>query len=175
MLFTYFSQTTTSGIAIIVGIFVYKLFQYLLKSFSRKENLGGAREKVLCKLAFYVIFILVSITLLFIWELNFKSLGIFLTGILGIVGLALFASWSYLSNVFSAFVLFFSVPYKINDKITVIDGLFNLTGTIEDMSLFYVYLKDEEGHSISIPNNVMLQKVVKRHLPNNESLSKFEN
>lgn len=160
----YFSQITMSGTAVIIGIFVYKLFQYLLRSFSRKENLSGAREKALCKLLLYVIVILVSTTLLFVWGLNFQSLWIFLTGILGLVGIAFFASWSYLSNVFSAFVLFFSVPYKIDDKITVIDGVFNLSGTIEDMTLFYVYLKDEEGHSISIPNNVMLQKVVKRHI-----------
>jgi small-conductance mechanosensitive channel len=111
---------------------------------------------------------------MFIWGMSFKNLWILISGILGFFGIALFASWSYLSNVFSAFVLFFSVPYKISDKVTVTDGQINLSGTIKDMTLFYVFLKDEDGNSISIPNNIILQKVVKRHLSNNESFSNVE-
>jgi small-conductance mechanosensitive channel len=66
-------------------------------------------------------------------------------------------------------LLFFTVPFKIEDMITIKEGDNIITGTIVDMTLFYVYLEDNAGNRINIPNNIILQKIVLKHTENRRS------
>ena len=85
---------------------------------------------------------------------------------ISVIGIAFFASWSFLSNVFAGLLLFYSSPFKIEDLITIKDGNNDITGEVIDMTLFYVFLKDDSGNKINIPNNVILQKIVVKHSKN---------
>ncbi len=82
---------------------------------------------------------------------------------ISVIGIAFFASWSLLSNVFAALLLYYSSPFKIEDSITIKDSNGGITGEVFDMTLFYVFLKDDSGDKINIPNNVILQKIVVKH------------
>ena len=75
-------------------------------------------------------------------------------------GVALFAQWSILSNITASMVIFFGFPYRVGDRIKVTDADFDLSGTVEEISLFHVLLRTHDGNLITYPNNLILQKPV---------------
>jgi small-conductance mechanosensitive channel len=73
---------------------------------------------------------------------------------------ALFAQWSILSNITASMVIFFSFPYRVGDVIKVTDSDFDLSGTVEEISLFHVLIRNRQGNLITYPNSLILQKPV---------------
>jgi len=53
---------------------------------------------------------------------------------------------------------FFYHPLRIGSKISVLDKDFDFTGTVEDITGFYVMLKTDDNRYITIPNTVVLYK-----------------
>ncbi|MBC8185500.1 mechanosensitive ion channel [candidate division KSB1 bacterium] len=99
----------------------------------------------------------------FVWGIEFTNIWVLLTSILGVIGIGFFATWSLLSNIFSAFLLFSTVPFKIDDKITIKDGDNSISGVVVDMTLFYIILKNSDEETVIVPNNTIFQKVVIKH------------
>ena len=127
----------------------------------------GAKQKFLEKRMVYIkkffIFLLFSVLLIivaFIWGIDIRGVLIFASSFFAIVGIALFASWSVLSNITSGIIIFFSFPYKIGDKIRIIDGDNSVVGEINDMTLFHIQIKDEDGNDLYYPNNLAIQKPI---------------
>lgn len=100
--------------------------------------------------------LLLSIT----WGLTGRNLVVVASSVFALVGVALFANWSLLSNTTAAIILFFNAPYRIGDRIRVLDGDNTTTGNIRDMGLFFLQLEDEHGHLYTLPNNLVTQKTV---------------
>ena len=101
--------------------------------------------------------ILAVIALIIIWGVQTKDIFLVFSSIATVVGVAMFAQWSILSNITSGIILFFSFPYKIGDLIFIHDKDFPIQGEIEDIGAFHVYLRTKEGEMIVYPNNLMLQ------------------
>ena len=95
--------------------------------------------------------------IIIIWGVQTKDILLALSSIVTIVGVAMFAQWSILSNITSGIILFFSFPYKIGDNIIIHDKDFPIEAEIEDIGAFHVYLKTKKGETIVYPNNLMLQ------------------
>jgi len=72
------------------------------------------------------------------------------------VGVAFFAQWSILSNITSSEIIFFSHPVRIDDVVIT------MAGKVMDIVLFFVTLKTAEGQEITLPNNIFMQKMVKK-------------
>ena len=97
------------------------------------------------------------IAIIIIWGVQTKDIFIAFSSIATVVGVAMFAQWSILSNITSGIILFFSFPYKIGDYIFIHDKDFPIKAEIEDIGAFHVYLKTQQGEIIVYPNNLMLQ------------------
>ena len=77
------------------------------------------------------------------------------------LGIALFAQWSMLSNVTASILLFVNHPAKIGDHIQLLDKDFPYVGEIRDIGLFFITIRTEEGEVLTIPNGLIFQKMVK--------------
>jgi small-conductance mechanosensitive channel len=99
-----------------------------------------------------------------IWGVEQTQLLAFITSVLTVAGIALFAQWSILSNMTSAFIIFISHPVKLGESISIIDKDFNIKGKVFDIGLIYVTMKTATDEKIMIPNNVFLQKATKINL-----------
>lgn len=97
-----------------------------------------------------------------------QNLVVFASSIFALVGVALFASWSMLSNVTAALMLYFTAPFLVQDRIRILDGDNTVTGHIRQMGLIFLTLEDDHGHLYTLPNNVLLQKTVIRLQPGKE-------
>jgi len=98
------------------------------------------------------------VAIIVIWGVEADNLITTLSAVITVIGVALFAQWSILSNITSGIILLFSFPFKIGDIIRIHDKDFPIEGEIEDIRTFHTLLKTREGEIITYPNNLLLQK-----------------
>jgi small-conductance mechanosensitive channel len=120
------------------------------------------RAKIVKKSVNLILILTFFIFILVVWGVDQSELAFFMGSVLTVIGIALFAQWSILSNITSGLILFFNHSVKLDDTITVMDKDYNIEGRISDIGLFFVILKTKEGEVISIPSNVFLQKMIKK-------------
>lgn len=104
---------------------------------------------------------LAVVVLLFIWGVDQKQLVLYISSFLAVVGIALFAQWSVLSNVTASILLFTSHPARIGDTIIIQDKEIDLTGKVVDIGMFFTLLHTPSGEVVTIPNTMFFQKLVK--------------
>lgn len=127
-----------------------------LKQFQFQRN----RRKVTVKAVNLFMTIAGIIILTGIWGLQQREMLLFVTSLLTVLGIALFAQGSILSNVTSGMILFFNHPLKIGDTIKIIDKEQSVEGVVEDISYFFLHIKTADNENITIPNSVVLQKTI---------------
>lgn len=146
------------GIYILIKILLYKYINTLVgNSISSRK-----RSKIVKKGINLTTITLFLIILLSIWGVNQSELAVFIGSVLTVIGIALFAQWSILSNVTSGIILFFSHSAQLDDWITIMDKEYDIEGRISDIGLFFVTLKSKDNDSIEIPNSVFLYKMIKK-------------
>lgn len=155
----YFPKIIYSIISIIVILISRNVVVSLTKRYARTHEKVLQRTNLVIKyfdFAFVFIFVLWNIL---IWGVNFNDVGLVFSSVFAVIGVAMFAQWSILSNITSGVVMFFTFPYKIGDKIKIHDKDFITEPLIiEDILTFQTILKSENGELLSYPNSLLLQK-----------------
>ncbi|CAM4105450.1 mechanosensitive ion channel domain-containing protein [Gillisia limnaea] len=135
-----------------------------LGKIQNKYNYSKYRIRPILKFINVFIFITLIIIIVAIWGVEQSKLLTFVTSVLTVVGIALVAQWSILSNLSSALIIFINHPVKLGESITILDKEFDISGQVSDIGLFYVILKTDTNEKIMIPNNIFLQKATKINL-----------
>lgn len=91
----------------------------------------------------------------FVWGVDFSAALVFATTGLTLLGVALFASWSLLSNVTAYFILLFHPSFKRGNFIRVIEADNYIEGYISELGLFNTKLVTENQEVIVYPNNLL--------------------
>jgi small-conductance mechanosensitive channel len=118
--------------------------------------------KITKKLVKVLISSLAIASIILVWGVNQSKLLYFISSLLTVLGVALFAQWSILSNITATIIVFFSFPAKIGDTIAILEKDSLVEGRISDIGIFFVLLKTKDGEVVSIPSNLFIQKVIKR-------------
>lgn len=133
-----------------------------IRRVGRLSDIVEARTLLITKYVSILLTTLAFGILTFIWNIKFRDVGIAFASVFTIIGVALFASWSILSNITAGVVLFFSFPFKIGDRVKIMDK--DIEGEepylIEDIRAFHVSLRKDNGELLVYPNNLMMQKAV---------------
>ena len=112
----------------------------------------------------HLISIMLNIIFLFIiaivWGVKPGNLLLGLSSVFALVGVAMFAQWSVLSNITAGLIMFFSAPFRIGDKINIIDKDIPIIATIESIHTYYTHIRTDDNELIVIPNNLFLQKII---------------
>jgi small-conductance mechanosensitive channel len=145
------------------------LFLILVKVIARnsinrilsKFDFGIERKRISHKIVNLFITIFALIFLAGIWNIDRSQLMVFITSTITIVGVGFFAQWSILSNITSSLILFFNHPMKLGQEISILDKEYDIHGTLIDISFFFMYIKTSDDDIITIPNSVVLNKVIK--------------
>ena len=78
-----------------------------------------------------------------------------------VIAVATFAAQHALSNVISGFILAFSKPYNVNDKIRVSQGNSVIAeGIVTDITMRHTIINQYNGESCIVPNSVMDSAVI---------------
>ncbi len=111
-----------------------------------------------------VINILINFTCLLalaiIWGVQPQNMWVAMSSIFAVIGVAMFAQWSILSNITAGLIIFFTTPFHIGDEIHILDKDSPIDAVIENILTFHTHLRTLEGELIIIPNSLFLQKIV---------------
>jgi small conductance mechanosensitive channel len=141
---------------VILGAITDKFLRYFLYRKQTNKEYDATGFKFLKHLIITVIYIL-GFAFALIQIPEFKIIGhSFLAGAGVISIVAGLASQQALSNIVSGVFLVIFKPFRINDKITIN----NFVGTVEDINLRQVVLKDAENNRIIIPNSVISNQII---------------
>ena len=155
-LFTEFRTLSMIVIIIVITILIAAIFKWLLKHFVKKSLINHHKDLTgylfINHIVTAVIYIIgIAVALVQIPEL--KLMGHSLLAGAGVLSLiAGLASQQALSNIMSGILIVIFKPFRINDKITI-RGSF--TGTVEDINLRQVVIRDFENNRIIVPNSVI--------------------
>ncbi len=142
---------------------------------SKRVSRTELRKQYLNRYTGYVIWSICIITIILVWGFSTDGFFVALGSTFAVVGVALFANWSILSNITSSFILYFTFPYKIGDRIRIHDKDLPVTAVISDIKGFYTLLITDEGENITYPNNLLLQKGVSILQERKESIFDINN
>lgn len=160
ILFSYrYELIYTLGVIILLFI-----IQFLLKKAAnrvgRRSEISITRTRLMFKYINIFIFLIAAFLLSIAWGVGLTELSLVFSSAFAVIGVALFAIWSILSNITSGVIMFFSFPYKIGDTIKIHDKDIPIEAEIEDIKAFHLHLRTKEGELITYPNNLILQKAV---------------
>ncbi len=137
-----------------------KLLDKIIHDVSLRRALGDLRVLYMTRLMNIGMVFCCIVVICLILGLGYSEISVFLSSIFAVVGIALFAQWSILSNVTASMIIFFSFPYKVNDRIKILDKDDDMRGVITEITLFHVILRRDDGNLLSYPNSLILQKAV---------------
>lgn len=159
---TYKSELLATAILVIVLLVLRFIATKTIRRVGRVSEIVEARTLLITKYVSILITTLGLGILTIIWNIKVQDVGIAFASVFTIIGVALFASWSILSNITAGVVLFFSYPFKIGDRVKIMDK--DVEGEepylIEDIRAFHVSLRKDNGELLVYPNNLMMQKAV---------------
>ncbi len=113
-----------------------------------------------------LLFLLLVVVLSIVWGVDIKGLLVLASSMIAVIGVALFAAWSLLSNITAFFILLGQRSFAQGRVVKVIDGSNSIEGTIVEVNLFSTELKTADGEMVVYPNNLIVSRpVVVKDLP----------
>lgn len=157
---TYQTEIIYSAILLVVLMIIRAIIVISVKKIGKRSGTTEARANLIGRYATVTILLIGILIEAFILGADFGEISVLFSSIFAIIGIALFAIWSILSNVTSGVIMFFSFPYKVGDKIKIHDKDFPITAIIEDIRAFQLILREDNGDLTTYPNNLIIQKAV---------------
>lgn len=156
----YLPQIIASAIVIVLlSVSRFVSAKIIIKS-GHLIQMPEARVLQIKKVVFILLNILFIFSLAIIWGVNPDNILIGLSSVFAVIGVAFFAQWSILSNITAGIIMFFNAPFKVGDRIHIIDKDIPIIATIENIHTFYTHIRTDDNELIVIPNNLFLQKIV---------------
>ncbi|MCK0189062.1 mechanosensitive ion channel domain-containing protein [Arenibacter sp. F20364] len=161
--FEYKNQLLGTGICLLVLLILKYLGTKAIKKVGKISDINEVRTRLIIKYSTIGLTTFGIVALILIWGVDIKEIGLVFSSVFAVIGVALFAQWSILSNITAGVILFFSFPFKIGDKIKIMDKEIELPDEvylIEDIRAFHIHLRRRNGELFTYPNNMMLMKAV---------------
>jgi small-conductance mechanosensitive channel len=158
--------------ALIAVLGLGRLLNRFVDEFAKKRRVPHRRVLFIRKLINTLLVVLMIIVWCFTLGLGYHQIFIFLSSVLAVVGVALFAQWSILSHLTAGLIIFFGLPYRVGDKVKVVDPDEDISGEIIEVAAFHVLIRRDDGSTVTYPNSALLQKpVIKLLAPSSTSTS----
>ena len=145
---------------ILLFYFAAKLLNKITRDISIRRALGEVRMLYIKRLMNIGMVFCCLVVVCLLMGLGYSEISVFLSSIFAVVGIGMFAQWSILSNITASMIIFFAFPYRVNDRIKILDRDDDMSGVIVEISMFHVIIQRDDGNLITYPNTLILQKAV---------------
>ena len=148
------------ALLVVAYVIVSRILKSSVTLLGQKKYANEVRITYVSKmlnLGFTAIFVLLVCLVL---GIGYGQLAIFFSSVFAVVGVALFAQWSILSNITASLIIFFGFPYRVGDWVKVVDKDDEILGQITEISSFHVIIHRLSGDVVTYPNSLILQKAV---------------
>lgn len=159
---------STKIIESIIVIILYVLIRLITNTLVQRNVVDKlvqkSRVRLIKKAINFIVLTICLIILLIIWGVKHSELAVFVGSVLTVVGVAMFAQWSILSNITSSIVIFFYHSVRIGDSISIMETKdYEIRGEVMNIGLFFVTIQMlDTAEAITLPNNIFLQKTIKK-------------
>ncbi|WP_214000729.1 mechanosensitive ion channel domain-containing protein [Arsukibacterium sp.] len=110
---------------------------------------------------FHILLVLVMIVVLsIVWGVDIRGLLVLASSMIAVIGVALFAAWSLLSNITAFFILLGQKAFAEGMEVRVVDGANFLEGRIVEINLFSTVLLTKDNEQVVYPNNLLISRPV---------------
>lgn len=140
----------------------------LLARLGRHYTLPAPVELAIRRLSNFVIWSGALVTILDRLGVSATVLWTAFTGFAAVGAVAFFAAWSVLSNIFCTMLIFTTRPFRLGDRIEVLENgeKPGLKGRVTDINLIYTTMQEiggpNEGTLMQIPNSLFFQRGLRR-------------
>ena len=156
----YMPQIISSIVLIAAAAAIRIVTRKVINSYARMHTDSDLRVQHVNRVTNIAVNAVAFIILTAIWGVDTKNIFLTLSSVFAVIGVALFAQWSVLSNITAGVILFFSPAYRIGNYIKILDKDLPVEAKIEDIFAFYTHLRTKEGELHIFPNNLLLQKAI---------------
>ncbi|QYK05912.1 mechanosensitive ion channel family protein [Shewanella zhangzhouensis] len=132
----------------------------VINALAEKKQVSAARTSLVSRFLTAVLFFITLSLMAVSVGLGYHDVALFVSSAFAVLGVALVAQWSILSNLTAGVLIFFVFPYRIGDRIKVVDKDEDIRGVIQEIALFHVLIQRDDGNLITYPNSQILQKSV---------------
>lgn len=162
-------------VSVFIGLFiVINLSRRILRGIAKRKQVREKRIYYISRF-FDVAYILLALfSIAFVWSVDIRGLSVIASSVFAIIGVALFAQWSILSNVTASIIIFFTFPAKVGDRVRILAGENTVEGRVKEIALFQIEMVDDDGNVILYPNNLLLQNPVVKILPPRQAPKKSD-
>ncbi|MEN8885900.1 MAG: mechanosensitive ion channel domain-containing protein [Winogradskyella sp.] len=157
---TYQSEIISTAILLFVLSIIRAIIVITVKKIGKRSGTTEARAILIGRYATVTLVLIAVLIEAFILGAEAHHISLVFSSVFAVIGIALFAVWSILSNITSGVIMFFSFPYKVGDKIKIHDKDYPIEAIIEDIRAFQLILREDNGDITTYPNNLILQKAV---------------
>lgn len=152
-----------SVVLCLIGYIVSRAFLIrLIRRLSHHKDVQPGRTAYVMKTVSMGLFMAFFSVALLAVGVGYGEVSLFVSSVFAVVGIALFATWSILSNLTASLIIFFAFPYRVGHRIKVLDKDDDISGLIEEIAPFHVLIRRDNGDLITYPNSLILQKAVLR-------------
>ncbi len=148
--------------AVLVGYYIAtRLVDRWMTRHGERKNAAPLRTFYIGKVFDLGLAVVAALIVLLVWGIDYRSVFLFASSIVAVLGVGFVAQWSILSNITASIVIFFNYRTRLGDRIRVLDSEdAGIEGVIADINLFHVVIRDDAGNLIHHPNNLFIQKPV---------------
>jgi len=141
---------------------IRRLIHKSLLALGQRKQVSENRVLYVAHVFYFLLGCATLLVLAGVWGLDFSRLVLLASSFFAVLGVAMVAQWSILSNITASITLFFAFPYRIGDRIHIIDKDDSVTGVVTEIGLFYLRVRDDNGDLVTYPANLILQKPVRK-------------
>ena len=117
----------------------------------------NTEKKDVLKIINLLLFVTFSIILVAIWSVKQENILVVASSLFTVLGVALFAEMSILSNVTACLILFFQHPIKVGDTIGITHEGEDIEGELIEITYFFAFIKTPNSATLTIPNALFLK------------------
>ncbi|KUM54934.1 mechanosensitive ion channel protein MscS [Rheinheimera sp. EpRS3] len=162
--FTHFSPITVQLLLSVTVVVLYFIISRrvmpLLYQVIAHSKLKAEMNKRAAAVFHILLVLLLVVVLSIIWGIDIRGLLVLASSMIAVVGVALFAAWSLLSNITAFFILLGQKAFAEGMEVRVIDGGNYLEGRIVEINLFSTVLRTKDNEQVVYPNNLLISRPV---------------
>ncbi|WP_261373373.1 mechanosensitive ion channel family protein [Rheinheimera sediminis] len=112
-----------------------------------------------------LLFLLLVVVLSVVWGIDIKGLLVLASSMIAVIGVALFAAWSLLSNITAFFIMLGQRNFAPGVDVRILDGANHVEGKVMEINLFSTVLLTKNNEQIVYPNNLIVSRpvIVQQH------------
>jgi small-conductance mechanosensitive channel len=154
---TYKVQILETAVAFAILLVLKLIFRYFVKLTIVNAYFKNAEKKDVLKLINLLLFVIFCLIIVAIWSVRQENILIFASSLLTVLGVAMFAEMSILSNITACLILFFHHPLKVGNTIILSYDGKEIEGELIEISYFFVFIKVSGKGVLTIPNALLLK------------------